>query len=130
MPAAERQVVARQPDFSSAGLQTPEVIQFLATLQQAVGRDDRPAVAALVAYPITVRIDGAATILADPPAFIERYPQVITERVRAAIEAAEPATLFTNWQGVRIGRGELWFAGVYEDGAETYDVLIIAINPN
>lgn len=127
--AACQQESASAGDFSAAGLQTAEVRSFLTTLQQAVRNDDREAVASLVSYPITVRIDGAPTTLADPAAFTEAYPLVMTERVRSAIEAAEPDTLFANWQGVRIGRGELWFGGVYEDGAETYDIRIIAVNP-
>jgi hypothetical protein len=116
-------------DFSAAGLQTAEVRTFLTTLQQAVRNDDRQSVASLVAYPMTVLIDGAPITLADAAAFTAQYPLIMTERVRSAVEAAEPATLFANWQGVRIGRGELWFGGVYEDRAVTYDVRILAINP-
>jgi hypothetical protein len=129
-PAVETTDAPSEPaDFSAAGLETAEVSSFLATLQQAVRNDDRQALASLVSYPITVRIDGAPTTLADPAAFSARYPEVMTEPVRAAIEAAEPATLFANSDGVMIGRGELWFGGVYEDGAKTYDIRIVGINP-
>jgi hypothetical protein len=129
-PAVETADAPSEPaDFSAAGLETAEVRSFLASLQQAVRNDDRQAVASLVSYPITVRIDGAPTTLADPAAFSARYPEVMTEPVRAAIEAAEPATLFANSDGVMVGRGELWFGGVYEGGAETYDLRIVGINP-
>ena len=65
-------------DFSAAGLKTGEVRSFLATLQQVVRNDDRQAVASLVSYPITVRIDGAPTTLASPAAFTAQYPEVMT----------------------------------------------------
>lgn len=130
-PAAENaRAPAEAGDFSAAGLRTTEVRSFLTTLQEAVRNDDRQSVATLVAYPITVRIDGAPTTLADADAFTAQYPLIMTEGVQSAVEAAEPATLFANWQGVRIGRGEIWFGGVYEDQAETYDVRILAINPD
>jgi hypothetical protein len=129
-PAVETTEAPSEPaDFSAAGLETAEVRSFLASLQQAVRNDDRQAVASLVSYPITVRIDGAPTTLADPAAFTAQYPEVMTEPVRAAIAAAEPATLFANSDGVMVGRGELWFGGVYEDGAKTYDIRIVGINP-
>jgi hypothetical protein len=121
---------AEPADFSAAGLQTAEVQSFLTTLQQAVRNDDRRVVASLVAYPITVRIDGVPTTLADTAVFTAQYPLAMTERVQAAVEASEPAALFANSDGVRIGRGELWFGGVYEDGAGTYDIRILAINPD
>jgi len=130
-PAAKTEIADTKPsDFASAGLQPAEVRSFLTTLQQAVRDDDRQTVASLVAYPITIRIDGAPMTLADPAAFVAHYDLVLPERVQAAVEAAEPATLFANWQGIMIGRGKLWFAGVYEDDAETYDIRIIAINPD
>jgi hypothetical protein len=129
-PTVETTDAPSEPaDFSAAGLETAEVRSFLASLQQAVRNDDRQAVASLVSYPITVRIDGAPTTLADPAAFTAQYPEVMTEPVRAAIAAAEPATLFANSDGVMVGRGELWFGGVYEDGAKTYDIRIVGINP-
>jgi hypothetical protein len=28
-----------------------------------------------------------------------------------------------------MGRGQVWFGGVYEDRAETYDIRIVGINP-
>jgi hypothetical protein len=129
-PAVETTGASSEPaDYSAAGLETGEVRSFLATLQQAVRNDDRQAVASLVSYPIKVRIDGTPTTLPDPAAFIAQYPEVMTEPVRAAVEVAEPAALFANSDGVMIGRGELWFGGVYEDGAETYDIRIVGINP-
>jgi hypothetical protein len=128
-PAVETAAPTEPADFSAAGLETAEVRSFLTTLQQAVRNDDRQTVASLVSYPITIRIDGAPTTLADPAAFIANYQAVMTKPVRAAVEAAEPDTLFANSDGVMMGRGQVWFGGVYEDGAETYDIRIVGINP-
>ena len=116
------------PDFSVAGLTANEVRIFLQALQSAVGRNDTTQVAALVAYPITVRIGGQPTKLFTPTEFMDHYADIMSEHVKRVVEHARLDTLFTNYEGIRLGRGELWFAGVYEEGQETYRVRIIAIN--
>ncbi len=118
------------PNFTVAGLEEAEVSAFFETLKQAVARDDRRKVASLVAYPITVQLDGQPTTLKDTAEFVARYPDLLNEHVKAAVQAAEVNRLFVNWQGVRVGRGEIWFGGVYEgdEAQQTYGIKIVAIN--
>jgi hypothetical protein len=119
-------------DFSAAGLQTEEVEAFFSGLQQAVAAGNRQQVASLVAYPLTVETTEEPLMVRDVAAFVQHYDAVMTETVKFAVENAEVATLFANWQGVRIGQGEVWFSGVYEkDEVEEQDyvVKIVAINP-
>ena len=116
------------PDFSATGLEAAEVSDFFDALKEAVRRDDREAVAALVAYPVTVQIQGQPTTVENADDFVARYSAIMNERIRGALRAQPFTDLFSNWQGVRVGRGELWFSGVYEEGEEAYELKIIAIN--
>jgi len=127
-PAASASGAAETEPFSAAGLKTAEVQSFLATLQGDVRSDDRAAVAQLVSYPIDVHIDGEALTLHDPGEFVGSYPRFMNERVRKALDKATPQGLFANYQGIRVGDGEIWFGGVQEEGKDTYEVRILTIN--
>ena len=90
--------------------------------------DDRAAVAALASYPFRVTIGGERRAIVDASTFAESYPILVTERVKAAVAGATPDNLFANSQGVRIGRGEPWFSGVYPEGSQRYVLMILTIN--
>ncbi len=129
---ARPQAPADGPDFSVAGLEKEEVGAFFRTLKEAAARDDRRKVASLVAYPLTVQLQGQPVTLKDAADFVARYPALMNAYVREAVAAAEMERLFVNWQGVRIGRGAIWFGGVsLDDQAEehNYAIKIVAINP-
>jgi hypothetical protein len=119
---------ARTVDFSAAGLAAPEVESFLSALQGAVRTDDRRQVAGLVAYPLNVTLAGQRIVIADSGQFEARYGAIVTPAVKTAIETSSVDTLFANSQGVRIGRGEVWFGGVYPEGSNRYVLKILAIN--
>lgn len=98
--------------------------KFFDTLKKAVAEDDRQAIAALVDYPINVRINGKSTKINDTKHFVAVYDQIVTDKVKQAIAKQTYATLFANAEGVSIGDGEIWFSGL-GDGST---VRITAIN--
>jgi|HubBroStandDraft_1064217.scaffolds.fasta_scaffold02351_4 hypothetical protein len=104
--------------------------RFLTDLQQAVAKDARSEVAAMVAYPLTTHIAGKKIILQTPAEFLQHYDQLLPAKALAVIRAQTYPALFANAQGVMIGAGEVWFSGVCADstcGSRT--VRITAINP-
>jgi hypothetical protein len=109
-----------------AGLTEKEASDFLAALQAAVAEENRGQVADLVDFPLDVNTGGARTTVGTKQQFIDSYAQIIDPQVKAAILAQTADGLFANWQGVMIGRGEVWFGGV--GSAPPYQVRIIAIN--
>jgi len=103
--------------------------ELLLALKAAVAADDREAVAAMIAYPLTTTIAGERVAMTSEKDFLERYGQLVTPAVTAAIVRQSYAALFANWQGVMIGDGVVWFGGTCSDDAcaET-SVKVIAIN--
>jgi hypothetical protein len=96
--------------------------------QQAVGDHDAEAVAALVAYPITVRVDGKKTTISDEEAFVENYDSIMTPDITNAIARQDYGDLFVRDQGVMFGNGEAWLNGVCRDDAcDKFDVKVITI---
>lgn len=96
-------------------------------LQLAVTDADAEAVAALVAYPLIVKV-GERREIAAPDEFIAAYDEIMTAEITAAITGQTYEGLFVNDQGIMFGNGEVWMSGVCEDDAcEVWDVKIITI---
>lgn len=85
---------------------------FFDNLKKAVAADDKAVVAAMIEYPFQVRIGGKSLKIRDAAHFIADYDQVITAKVKHALQGQTYETLFANWQGVMVGQGEIWFSGV------------------
>ena len=98
-------------------------------LQDAVGAGDKATVASLVHYPFNVTIDGERFAIDGEEAFIERYDEIVTPPVAAAVTGQDYAGLFVNADGVMFGDGEVWMNAYCTDRscAVTY-WLVRAIN--
>lgn len=95
---------------------------FFTELQQAVADDDEAGLAEMVAYPISVNIEGASTEIADEAAFASNFDEIVTADIKDAVTSQSYEDLFANWQGIMIGDGEVWFSLVDDT------VKIITIN--
>lgn len=94
------------------------VIDFLLEIQDSVKTDDKEILASLILYPITIHfIDGEDVEIKTEEEFIANYEKIATPKWKAAILAQEPEELFTNWKGIMVNRGELWFGPVCLDTA-------------
>lgn len=103
---------------------------FFSDLKAAVAAGNKQAVAAMVAYPLTVKTGGTAVTLRAAPDLVARYDQVVTARVVAAVRKQTFETLFARDTGIMIGDGEIWFSGICSDNAcQRRTVKIIAVAP-
>ena len=118
---------------------TSESIQFLlgdstqyrnviTAFQAAVKAHDAARVAALVSYPIKVRIGGSKRTIKTAQKFVAKYDSIITPAVAAAVQDEPYGDMMVNAKGVMLGRGEVWINGACRDTACTMtDVRVIAI---
>lgn len=86
-------------------------------LQKAIRGQDAGVVAELVDYPIGVRVGGPQRIIRDAAEFVARYDTIITPEIALAVQDEPYDDLFVNYQGVRLGNGEIWINGVCRDNA-------------
>lgn len=111
-------------------LSSAEASDFLRRLQSAVTSHNAAAIAAVTQFPLTVNgKPGPKT----PDEFTQQFDAIFTAKVRGAILTQSPATLFANWHGMMIGRGEVWFSALCdEDGAaggcKNRRIRIVSIN--
>ena len=97
-------------------------------IQQAVGDDDAAALAEWVQFPINVRIGDKAETLEDADAFVNAYPEVFSDAIKAAVTGQAYEDLFVNYQGAMFGDGQVWVSGICKtDACEAVDWRIITI---
>jgi hypothetical protein len=126
MFAAPGARAAENTHMTNTGMTDAEVRTFLIELKRAASTRDVKGMAALTKFPL--RVNGKTSIK-NERAFIGKYRKIIKKRVRLAIEKQPYETLFSNYQGVMIGDGELWFARVCDQPACTsQSPRIIAVN--
>ena len=79
---SEVQPAAGQPAGS------PSMAQFVTALQQAVSRNDKAAVAAMVRYPLEVRAGTLQIPVSDAAAFVKLYESLITPGMKSVVARA------------------------------------------
>jgi hypothetical protein len=101
---------------------------MIAALQAGVKNKDTAAVAALVSYPITVKIHGKKTRIKTAADFATNYDAIITPAIAAVIENQKYDDLMVNAQGIMFGKGEVWINGICKDTAcSQSDVKVVTI---
>jgi len=109
-----------QNRYQIAGTLDDEVVEKAAQqFLRAVAADDKARVAGMVAFPIWVDIDGQRRQLTSPDALIDQYDKVFTPAFKTSLEQAVPHNMFSNWQGIMLSSGAIWFDA---------DGKVIAIN--
>ncbi|RJG43582.1 hypothetical protein [Mesorhizobium sp. DCY119] len=97
-------------------------------LQQGVKGKDAKAVAALVNYPISVKISGKDTEIKSEKDFVTHYDAIFTPKIAKVVEDQKYEDLFVNYQGIMFGDGQVWINGICKDSAcKAVDAKIVTI---
>lgn len=100
----------------------------IVALQKAVAAGDAKGVAALVSYPIGVKINGKETNIKSAKAFQDHYKAIFTPRITKAVVDQKYEDLFVNYQGIMFGDGQVWINGICKDDAcKNFDVKVQTI---
>ena len=104
------------------------VIDFFLEIQDCVRTDNKEKLAGMVRYPITIHsIDGKDVEIQNDKEFIASYEKIATPKWKGVILAQEPTKLFTNWAGVTVNRGEMWFGPWCIETCENMKFYILGI---
>jgi len=106
-----------------AGVKEEAVETFFNTLRRNVGQDNRRAVCEMVAYPLRQ----PAGPVQDAAQCEAGYEAIFTVAVRKAVGKQLFEELFVNQDGIMVGVGELWFAGVCRDATCSQSDLRISV---
>ncbi|OPA75279.1 hypothetical protein BVG16_22035 [Paenibacillus selenitireducens] len=97
--------------YEVAGIDDPAALhKYIGKLQQAVAKNNRKAVAALMSYPLQVNKQGKSKLIQSKKQFMKNYDHIMTSQVKKKLLAQQLDQLFVNSEGVMIGDGEMWIS--------------------
>ena len=99
---------------------------FFTNCKRPVAADNRARVVRMVRFPIDIMIAGNRTHLKNRSELLKYYDVAFDPKVKGFIGTQKFEDLFCNWQGVMIGRGEIWV----DDVGKPPTLKITAINNN
>lgn len=113
LAGAGRAAGPTKEECALAGFDNPAQLTSLVTkLKKAVENGDKAAVAAMVGYPITVKLGGAEREIENQADFIKNYDAIMTKAVREAVLHQKMEDIFINRQGAMLtdgtGTGRIW----------------------
>src|SRR3989339_644910 len=120
-----------QNRFESSGLKEEEVKSFFLAIQNAVKNDNYSKLSKLISYPIKLLNNhGHSVKILDEKDFVENFgSKFVDSKWKNIIVQQRVDNLFSNWRGVMIGSGEIWFSGLCSNKeCSKYEIKIIGIN--
>lgn len=113
--------------FAMAGMNASQAQSFLSLLKHRTASGDCRQLLPLVQLPIRAIVAHQRRIISKKKTFYHYCEQIFNKKVRLAIGQQQFDTLFVNYQGVMIGRGEVWFGLVVNKSGQKV-IRVIAIN--
>ena len=118
--------------FSVAGLDDDrEVEQFFVSFREGIANGDKKKVAALVSYPIRIKLTSAAPVKVRNSAdFVRLYDRIIDAKFKRIIIDTVVKDLWAKSSGVATPGGEIWINGVIKNPKQPnkYTIKVTAIN--
>lgn len=110
-------------EYASAGINSPaQLTSFIKTLQEAIKKSDKSAVAATVDFPLTeVNLNGKERSIENKDEFIANYDAIMTEEVKDAVLKVKMKDIYVNDKRVMLpgvgddGRVRFWLIGAGEN---------------
>jgi hypothetical protein len=113
------------------GLEEQDVKPFFTAIQNAVRQNNAAALSRMVRYPLRLRYPKGRNVkVINSTEFIANYSKFAHQNWQRAVMEQRYEELFSNWQGLMIGNGEIWFNGICRnESCSERELKIIAINP-
>jgi len=125
---APAQRVWASSDHISAQQVTADDKAFFQEIKQAIESHDAKWIAENINLPLNVNINGKKTSIKTEKSFIKNYDNIITPAIVDAVRSQDENDMFKNWQGIMIGRGQIWFGQYIDEKVNRSFYYIKAIN--
>jgi hypothetical protein len=115
-------------DHISAQQVTADDKAFFQEIKQAIESHDAKWIAENINLPLNVNINGKKFSIKTEKSFIKNYDNIITTSIVDAVRLQDENDMFKNWQGIMIGRGQIWFGQYIDEKVNRSFYYIKAIN--
>lgn len=123
---------AAESRYITAGIENAAAFEnSFRALQAAVAANDKVKMMGFILYPLRVNgwlgdESGKNTAqFSNRSEVLENFDEIFTVQIKEAILKQKVESLFVNWQGVMVGKGEVWLSGSDKSPAR---YGIIAVN--
>jgi len=114
---------------SIAGFESEsELKPFYLKVKGAILSKDYHAIATMLQFPTSLYVDGIPTRVISKDEFIKNGEKIINKRILRAVYCSTYETLWSNYSGVMLGQGELWFNKIKEKDEDPWQTVIWKIN--
>jgi hypothetical protein len=114
---------------SIAGFESEsELKPFYLKVKGAILAKDYHAISTMLSFPTSLYVDGIPTRVLSKEEFIKNGNKIINERVLRAVYCSTYETLWSNYSGVMLGQGELWFNKIKGKDEDPWQTVIWKIN--
>jgi hypothetical protein len=107
--------------FANASIDDDKAVYEIARLIKA-NIYNKFALSEMIDYPIPVNINNDRVMINNAQEFIDNYDTLINDNVKQAILSLDYESIFSNYQGVMLGDGQIWL------GSTDNGLKIIVIN--
>lgn len=84
--------------------------------------NNKTGLADLIAYPIKVSINGSKVTINNKEEFERKYDDIISAEFKEKINNCYTKYLFSNYMGIMLGNGEIWFESLNNNGLKVYAI--------
>lgn len=102
---------------------TKDVEEFARKIKSYVIENDKKSLAELLAYPISVYINGSKVSINNEEEFEQNYDDILNAEFKERVSKSYTKYMFSNYMGIMLGDGDIWFDTWKERG-----LRIIALN--
>ncbi|MGB8451342.1 MAG: M56 family metallopeptidase [Anaerocolumna sp.] len=101
---------------------TKDVEAFASKIKSYVAENNKTGLAELVAYPIKVTINGSKVSISNKEEFEQNYDDIMNAGFEGKITKCYTKYLFSNYMGIMLGDGEIWFENLNDNGLRIYAI--------
>lgn len=102
---------------------TKDIEEFASKIKLYITEINKTGLAEIITYPIRVTINGSNVSISNKEEFVKKYDAIINDKFVEKIKNCYTKYLFSNYEGIMLGDGEIWFGNINNS-----ELRIFAIN--
>nr|WP_319488696.1 hypothetical protein [uncultured Caproiciproducens sp.] len=101
---------------------TKDIEEFAGKIKLYVTDNNKTGLADLISYPIKVNINGSKELISNKEEFEQKYDDIMKAELKGKIKKSYIKYLFSNYMGIMLGNGEIWFENLHNNGLRVYAI--------
>ncbi|WMJ86294.1 M56 family metallopeptidase [Anaerocolumna sp. MB42-C2] len=108
--------------YSFTTTKTEDIEEFARKIKAYVMEDNKKGLGELIEYPINVTIKGSKISIRNKEEFQQNYDAIMNAETKERISNSYTKYMFSNYMGIMIGNGEIWFNEFGDKGLRIYAI--------